>query len=252
MTFTEIEARFYFLSGTTSSNVSTANLTALIGEGLKKVISLICKLDSRWQFDDSNYADLPFATLTVTSGQQQYSLATSHLTVDRIESKDSGGSWKRLKQIDQQDLKRRENDMAIALGETTPSTGRTGAYQSSSGVPTEYDLVGIRLFLFPVPNYTLAKAMRIYFTRGPLLFDYSDDKFTDDTGSATSEPGFNSLFHDLISLYAAYDYGLAKGKQNIAGLLAMIQMMEIKLNDFYGQNNRDIRPRLTVSSDSNK
>lgn len=257
----------YFLTSTDSTSYSAANLTLAVGRALERVVSLINRNDSRWQWDDSNYTDLPSATLTVTSGQQQYTLATSHRTIDRIEVKDSGGSWKRLLQIDQQNLKRgatsvgvsgqisntQGGDVALALGETTPSTGRTGAYKASTGVPTEYDVSGIRIYLFPVPNYTLAAAMRIYFTRTPLLFVYTGDAagaFSDSTGSAASSPGFDPLFHDLLAQWASYDYERNFKKDN--SRLTEIQRLELELVDSFGRRNRDSREGFTVSMDSNK
>ena len=266
MTFADIQNRVYFFTGTSSTSYSATNLTLAVNRAIERIVSLINRSDSKWQYDDSNYTNLPTATATLTSGQQQYTLASTYLTIDRIEIKNSGGSWRRISQIDQPDLKRNANnvgasgqidslnnsDIAIALGETTPSTGRAGAYKASAGTPTEYELIGLRLFLFPVPNYTQSASLRVYFTRTPLLFDYSDNKFSDDTGSSSSEPGFISLFHDIIPLWASYDYGLAYGKQNTDKLFKEIIGKEQELVSFYGLRNRDNRGRLSVSSDSNK
>jgi len=272
MTFQQVQDRVFFLTGTSSSNWSLVDFNNALNRAIERVVSLINRNDARWEFDDSNYTDLPLATLTITSGQQQYSLATSHLSVNRIEVKDSGGNWKRLIQIDQQTLKRggvmgsasgrlagmTGADMAIALGETTPSTGRGGAYQATQGIPTEYDLMGIRLFLFPVPNYTQEKSIRIYFTRSPLLFLFTTlgttavGAFTDATGSVSSNLGFNSLFHDLVSLWASYDYGLKVGKQNTNQIFAEIVRKEQELVEFYAGRNRDVINRLIPNQESNK
>jgi hypothetical protein len=251
MTFAELKTRVYFLTGTDVNSYSNANLTLAIGRALERVVSLINRSDSRWQWDDSNYSDLPSATLTITSGQQQYSLATTHLSIDRIEVKDSSGSWRKLAPIDQT-LITRDREQALALGEGTPSTGRTGAYKSGTGIPSEYDVRGINFFLFPTPDFTQSASIHIYFTRVPLLFDYVTGQFTDSTGSTASSPGFNSLFHDLIALWASYDYAFAFGKQNANAIFAEIVRKEDELQKFYGQRNRDERPRITISQDSNK
>jgi len=250
-TFADIRNRVYFLTGTDSNSYSNANLTLATGRALERVVSLINRYDSRRQFDDSNYSDLQMATLAITSGQQQYSLSTSHLTIDRIEIKDLSGNWTRLTPLDQQDIKRGRTQ-AIALGETTPSTGRSGAYKATVGTPTEYDVIGISFFLFPVPDYTQTKSIRIYFTRPPLLFDYTTGQFTDSTGSTASSPGFNSLFHDLVPLWASYDYAFAFGKQNANAIFTEIIRKEQELVEFYGGINRDERPRMSQSGDSNK
>lgn len=198
------------------------------------------KADSRWQYDDSNYADLPSATTTITTDQQDYSLATSHLAIDRVELKDSGGQWHLLTPIDRSDIEHEP----LAEGETT----RTGAFLSGTGTPTHYDKKGNSIILYPVPNYTQASSLALYFARGPLKFDWTDDKFTDDTGSASSEPGFNSLFHNLIPLWASYEFAVANGLKNANQIMVEIQRLEAELEEFYGQRNRDRRKRMTVGS----
>lgn len=239
MTFTQIETKFYQYAGLQSSNITDSVLNVFISEALRKVVSRIMVNDYRWQYDDSNHSDLPIATTTITSGQQDYGLATSHLTIDRVEIKDSNGDWKALKQIDQQRLK---GDRRIALAE----------YKSVNGRPEEYDVLGNSVFLYPTPDYTQAASLKLYFTREPLTFDYTVDTLSDGSGSASSEPGFNSLFHDLIPLYAAYDYALSRNKGNASLLFNEIQRLEMLLEDFYGLRNRDTRHRLTVSTDSNR
>ncbi len=278
MTFQNIQDRVFFLTGTSSSDWSLVNFNNAVSRALERVVTLINRSDSRWEYDDTGYLDLNVATLTITSGQQQYSLATSHLSIDRIEIKDSGGNWRRIRQTDQQVLKRgfsgdgisgqlsSVSDPALALGETTPSTGRSGAYLSATGVPLEYDLMGLRLYLFPVPNYTQAKSIKIYFTRGPILFAYTllgtsaTGGFVDSAGAAisgnagsiSSEPGFVSLFHDLISLWPSYDYCLKVGKQNTNQIFAEIVRKEQELVESYGGRNRDVISRLSTSRESNR
>src|SRR3990167_7107989 len=98
--FADIQNRVYFLTVTSSSSYSAANLTLEVNRAIERVVSLINRSDSKWQYDDSNYTNLPTATAALTSGQQQYTLASTYLTIDRIEIKNSSGSWKRLIQID--------------------------------------------------------------------------------------------------------------------------------------------------------
>lgn len=238
MTWSDIQTRFYLLTKTNSTSMSAANLNSFITPAHDHVVALINKADSRWQWDDTNQSDLPIATTGLVINQQDYSLATSHLTIDRIEVKNTSGTFNMLTQIDQQLLKR---DQATALTQ----------YLSSTGTPSQYDLMGSSIFLYPIPNYTQTASLKIYFTRAQLNFDYSTGKFTDATGSTASSPGFNTLFHDLIPLVAAYDYSLMNLPQLSSGYLAAIQRKEIDLVDFFGRRNRDDRSRLTASTDSN-
>lgn len=239
-TYDQIRSKIYLLTKTNVTSLSNANLNLYTQPAEDRVASLIMHSDIRWQVDDSNYLDLPSAITTITSGQQDYSLATSHLTIDRVEIKDSGGNWSLLTPIDQHDIR----GQALAQGETT----RTGAYLSSNGTPLEYDKKGASVYLYPTPNYTQAASLKVYFSRGPLKFDYSTGAFTDATGSVSSSPGFNSLFHNLIALWASFEYAIANGLKNANQIFAEITRMETDLDAFYGLRSRDERPRMMVST----
>lgn len=230
MDFTAIKNKVYFYTKTNSSSFPIADLTQSANNANERVSSLILKNDSRWQFDSTEQTDLPIATTTITSGQKDYSLETSHLSVDRVEVKDSSGTWHVLTPIDQQELKR---DKLQALSD----------YQSTNGVPNEYDLIGNSILLYPTPNFTQAASLKVYFTRGPVAFTTSD---------TTKTPGFNSLFHDLIPLWVAYDYKLANQHKDAERFFQQIIIKENELENYYGLRNRDVRPRLTITSDSNQ
>ena len=213
---------------------------------MQKVFSKILTMNG-WDVDDLNYTDLPIGKATITANQQDYSLGVTHLGIARVELKDSAGNFTILTQIDQQQLKR-DRKTAIAVGEST----RTGAYQATPGIPTEYDLIGSSIILFPVPNFTQASSLFIYFDRGPLLFDYTLGTFTDGSGTTSSSPGFNSLFHDLIPLYMAVEYCNLYKPNRVPALMNLIQVENQKVDDVYERRNRDRRGRMVVSIDSNK
>lgn len=209
-----------------SNGFPIADLTASANVALERVASLINSSDSRWQWDDTNQADLPIATTTITSGQQDYAINTAHLTIDRVEIKDSSSKWHLLKPIDQHDKN------IDALDATT------------TGMPTEYDKVGNSLFLYPIPNYTQTVSLKVYFTRVPVAFTTAD---------TTATPGFNPLHHDLVPLYVSYDYAIANNLPNANQILNQIQSKELELTNFYGQRSRDERPIFTINSyDSNR
>lgn len=245
-TFLDIQNRTYDLSDTDSTSFPVARLTRALSPAMNKVFRKIL-LKNGWEVDDSNYTDLPIGKAQINANQQDYSLAVTHLGLNRVELKDLAGNWTILTQIDQQE-KKRDKKAALAVGETT----RTGAYQATTGIPTEYDLIGSSVFLYPIPNFTLAGALLLYFDRGPLLFDYTTSKFTDGTGSTSSVPGFNSLFHELLPLYMAYDYCLIYKPERVPGLLVLINNENKEIDDFYSMRNKDRRGRITVSSDSNR
>jgi hypothetical protein len=205
-------------------------MTIEVKNAQERVTSLILKSDGRWEYDDSNYTDLPIATTSIVSGQQDYSLAVSHLNIDRLEIQDNGTTPQRhkLKPIDQSDL----YDTAMA------------AFLNTSGLPVYYDKLGASVFLYPTPNYSQSASLKIFFKRGPLNFDYTTGKFTDGTGSTSSTPGFNSLYHDLIPLWVAYNFALANGKENGPALMNEITMREDALREDYALRSKDDTPSL--------
>lgn len=227
MTFTDIKNRTYFFTKTNSGSFPDADLTLAVNRAIERVVSLIKKSDKKWQFDDSNYSDLPYATTAIVSGQQDYSLSTSHLTIERVELKLSGASqFTLLKPIDLQD--------------------KTGAWDATTtGTPIEYDKMGSTVLLLPVPNFSQDASLRLFYSRAPLQFSYVTGQFSDGTGSVASQPGFNSLFHDLLSLWASYDYKLSHS-QDTNPTYNEILKKEQELQNFYGDKSRDERFRLST------
>lgn len=228
MTLSDIKNKIYFLTKSNSSDFPASDMLILINNAYERVAGLVLKADDRWQWDDSNQQDLPIATTNITANQKDYTLASTHLTIDRVEVQDSNGTWRELNQIDQQQLKRGSQ---ISLSQ----------YLAGSGSPLEYDIVGSSIFLYPTPSTSVTSGLKVYFTRGPVLFTSSDLS----TGTAT--PGFNSLFHDIIPLWVAYDFAISNGSNKAAALLQEIQRKEDELYRFYGQRNHDNRPRLTTT-----
>lgn len=245
MTISDIVNRIYFLTGTsgdTSASVKgsypNADVLLAVNSALRNVSSKILMSDLRWRWDDSNQTDLPIATAALVTDQQDYSISTTQLLIERVEIKDESGNWHLLKPIDQSLLK---DDREKAMTE----------YRETAGTPVEYDLVGESIFLYPKPDYSQAASLKIHFARGPV--EYADsDIWTDYTLDGTQTPGFNTLFHDLIALWPAYEYCQQFHRERANWLFAEIQQMEKILIEFYTKRNNDVRPRFTISLDSNK
>ena len=170
--------------------------------------------DARWQWDDSNTLDLPIATTGLVASQQDYTLSIAHLDILRVEVMDSNGGWSKLQPIDQADL----------YGQSLNS------FFGTPGGPRYYDKYGQSLFLYPAPDYTQAASLKVYFQRGPEYFTTSD---------TTKAPGFNTLYHDLIPYWIAYNYAIANGKGNASALMAEIQRKEDALQEDYALRSKD-------------
>lgn len=224
MTITDIVNKVYFLTKTNSSSFLAADMLILINNAYERVASLIIQADGRWQFDDSNYTDLPIATTTITSGQQDYSLATTHLNISRIEVKDSTGAWHLLTPIDKADV----YDQSIT------------DFMATDGVPQYYDKFGNTIMLYPTPNYTQTASIKIFFERGP-------DNFTSaQVTTGTKVPGFNSLYHDIIPLWVSYEYAYSNSLPATNKFLEEVTRKEEALKEDFQLRNQDEHIRITA------
>lgn len=219
MNYSAIKTKTYFLTSTNSASFDAEPLVAEANNALDRVVSLITEADGRWQFDDTNNTDLPIATTDLVASQQDYSLSTSHLEITRAEIKDSNGNWTKLDPIDQTDVYNQS----------------LTDFMKTAGLPMYYDKIANSVFLYPTPNYSQAASLKLYFERGPSYFDVSD---------TTKSPGFNSLFHELIPLWIAYNFALANGKSNAPTLMAQITAKEDALREFYMLRGKDDHVRL--------
>jgi len=126
--------------------------TRLINVWYRRVNSWIWESTGTWEYDDSNYTDLPVATGTLVAAQQDYEIPTTAQKIDRVEILDSSGNYQVLEQIDKSQIK------SIAMSE----------YMETDGMPVKYDLVGCSILLYPAPaaaNVTTAAGIKVYFSR---------------------------------------------------------------------------------------
>ncbi len=219
----DIVNSIYIKTKTNSTSYPAADMLIAINNAYERVASLILQNDRRWQWDDYNFTtDLPIATTNLVSGQADYTLATTHLKILRVECTVSSAvtSWQLLEAYDPQD----EKNSLTQLGTT-------------SGVPYRYDELGASIILDPKPSYNATAGLKVYFQRGPDLFTSGQ------VTTGTKSPGFNSLYHDLIPLWVAYNYALDNSLPMANGYLAEINRKEDALKKAYNarlKTDRDI------------
>ena len=229
MTFSNIISKVYFLTKTNVTSFPTADLTILANNAMERVVSLIIRADNHWQWDDTTQpttdqgdgtGGLPIATTALVANQQDYTFATSHLEISRVELKDTSGNWRLLTPIDQHDIKTSLTD-----------------YMKTAGQPVRYDKIGASILLYPKPDYSQAASLKVWFTRPPIYFAVSD---------TTKAPGFNTLYHDLVPLWISYDYAMANALPNANQLMVEIVRKEEELLSGYDKRSKDeqkiIRP----------
>lgn len=241
---------FYELTKTNSTSMPAATLNIYTQPAEARVVSLLLQADGRWQYDDKNYSDIPTATTNLVNNQQDYSLTTNHLRIEGVAVQTQAGIWRRLLPFDPaSDINSNSTPFTfVPLVSYGPTMDRA-EFLKTAGMPQFYDLQGSSIFLYPKPDngvsVTLTAGLKIYYQRGPLVFDYSAGTFTDSTGSTSSSPGFNSLYHDLIAYLAAYDYCVANTLPQANGYMAQIQRKEAAIVKDYSKRNKDERDVMT-------
>ncbi len=225
MQIQDIVSSIYIKTKTNSTSYPAADMLIAINNAYERVASLILQADGRWQWDDTNFTtDFPIATTDLVSGQADYTLATTHLRILRVEVSSSSGSFIKLEQFDPAD---RLTDSLTQLATQT-------------GTPTTYDVLGASIILYPKPNYNYTAGVKIYFQRGPDLFTSAQ------VTTGTKLPGFNFLYHDLIPLWVAYNYALDNAQPTANGYMNEIMRKEDSLKLDYSRRNKDQRDILTT------
>lgn len=224
MNFTTIQNRIWRRSKKNPTSYPIADLVDDANVAMDRVASLIMSADGRWQFDDENQTDLPIATTNLIAGQSDYSLLTSHLDVTRVEMMGADGKWHLLKAIDQNDIHHKALS-ALAIEE-----------KQSWG----YDKIANSLMLYPTPLISITAGLKVFFKRGPVYFTTSD---------TTKQPGFNSLYHDLIVLWPVYEKLIDDDISTAEGVFSEIEMKEQALVLDYSRRSKE-PVRITAHQES--
>lgn len=210
-----------FLVSTDSVSYTTADKTRNINRWQDKVFGWILEASNpRLQFDDSRYTDLPVATADLFSGQYSYGFDATWLSINRIDMKNSSGTWQTLSSFDQYDV-----------------TGGYDAYQATAGTPLGYDILAGTYQIKPTPNYSSTGGLKIWFVRKAKAFTATD---------TTAEPGFAPQFHRILSLGASYDYAMSRNMPQTRSLREEIEQLHKEIEDYYGTLNKE-RLRLTTN-----
>jgi hypothetical protein len=214
-----------FICGTDDTSYPVAQKTRNVNAWYQKVSMDILKSSGAWQFDDSNFTDLPVSTTTLVNGQADYSVPTTAFAIKMVEVLNNSGDYIRLTQIDYDDV-----------------TGAMSELEETDGVPKYYDLVGNSIILYPAPatgSVTMALGLKVY-------YDRELDAFT--AADTTQEPGFAEPFHRLLSMGASYDFLLSTENYNkIKSLRDEIEQLRKEMKDYYGGRNKERKMRITIN-----
>jgi hypothetical protein len=215
-----------FTLGVTISSTGDYNIKDYArnaNRALDRAVQIIITADGTWQFDDNNQTDMPWATADLVASQNDYTIASTHLEITRVEAKDSDGNWTKLQPFDQTELY---------------SSSLTD-FNSTDGKPMYYDKIGESIMVYPAPAAGVTGGLKVWFTRPPSYFSA-------DGTDTTTEPGFASIFHRYISICASYDFASIKGFQIAATLREQKALMEEEMRNFYSRRAKD--EKITIKA----
>lgn len=212
-----------FLVGTDTTSFPLADKLRLINLHYYDAVTYLLSIQNNWEWDDTNKTDFPIGTTDLVADQQSYTLPTDMVRLSRVEVLNTNGQYSKLLQFD-------ESQVPIALSNLF----------TTSGTPLYYREFATGIELYPSPaadSVTLTAGLKIYFQRLPTLFTTADWNVS---------PGFDALYHRILSLGPAYDFAVAKGLPSQKGLLQKIIDLKAMMSTTYSKRNREIRPIIRV------
>lgn len=214
------------LCDTDSTSYPTKHKTRRVNAALEQVIGWLINADGTWQFDDSNYTDLPIGTQTLVASQSAYTFNDKFLQIEEVQIKDAGGDYNIIKQIDQKEF---SDD--IPLDE---------AFETD-GLPIYYDLTSEdTIKLYPAPSatdVTLVNGLKVRFKRTAHLFTVDD---------TTAVPGFASPYHVILAYMAAIPYCMTYKKDRVALYEQKVAQLKDELIKHYSRREKDVRKMMTM------
>lgn len=213
----DCERRLFTDYGTITNNSDLLkDMTNRINRAYDSIATIIMSVDGRWQWDDSNYTDLPVGTTTMTANQADYSLDVEYMDVLKVLILDTNGNKMLLSPIDMND------PVCVSYLEDTATP--------QTGMPIYYDKRGASIILLPTPNYTKAAGIIVHFQRKPSYFTYTD---------TTKAPGLPAIFHRYLALEASLDYAIDHSMSIKNDLAQRLAEVKLDVADFMSKRAKD-------------
>lgn len=224
-----------FLSDSDDTNFPVARKVHLLNAALEEVVGKIINADGTWQYDDTNFTDLPVGTGTLVEGQEAYSFSSDYLQIEAIEIKNADGLFERISPLDHQEL-----------GGVSPQEyfGIDSSGNAEKGFPRYFDQMGDTIRLYPAPtstDVTLSGGIKVYFKRKPDLFTTSD---------TTQEPGIPSPYHSMLAYMAAIPYCVKFHKDRVPLYQKKVDEMMENLIEHFAHREKTKRAKILTKRKS--
>ena len=238
MTIADINTLARFLTSTDTVSYTAAQLLIAVNASYERVTGKIISeiAGRRWQYGDFNYTAFPTFTISMSDGVQSYDLndiSTRPLTIMGLEVLDQSGNPHVLRRT--------------SLKEIHKDGTAFDDYQSTNGLPNEFEIRDNLIVLYPAPataNVTLTNGLIIYYLRTADVFTSAQ------VSTGTKQPGFPSPWHDILAYESAWLFGIKQGLPNANTLFAEVQRKEKEMIDFITRQDQQDDPRFAVNTKS--
>ena len=232
MTIADLNTFTRFLCDADTTSYTAANLLITVNNALEVITGKLINSDGNWQFDDTNYTDLPIGTGNLVSGQSSYTFSSEYLDILEVMILTTGGIYQRITPFDPSEMNMSWDEWVNSSTGTIPN-----------GFPQYYDKVGdsIRLDRSPTATHaTLTAGLKVRFKRTADLFT------ADQVTTGTKVPGIASPYHQLIAYMAAIPYCMSYKKDRVALYEKKVDEMTRDMIEFYARRAKDERPVITM------
>lgn len=212
-----------FLVGTNVNNFPLNDKAREMNRHYYNAVIAAWKASGDWDFDDTSQANFPIATDDLVNSQNDYALPVTALKLKRVEVLDSGGNSHVLVPLDDRQI-----------------PGSLDEFYKTDSLPQYYRVLRGSIWLYPAPataSVTITDGLKIYFLR-------EVDEFV--AGDTTQEPGIPEPFHDILSIGAAYNFALAKGRDNVNILKNELEQKMGSLREFMASRHENFDTRVRV------
>lgn len=227
MTIEDINKEINSLCSSTDTSYILADKLRRVNSAYESLIAKIINADGTWQYDDTNYTDLPVGTGDLVDAQSAYTFAVDFLDIENVKIKDANGNWNILQPIDQSQLSYPLED-----------------HLTDDGLPVYYDKVGDTIKLYPAPasaDVTATDGIKVQFKRTADIFTSAE------VNTGTKNPGIASPFHILIPYMASIPYCMSYKKDRVALYEKRVDEGIEEMITFYSRREKDTRKVMTMN-----
>jgi len=232
MTISDLNSEVRSLCDADSTSYTAADLLRRVNSALETCVGKIINADGNWQYDDTNYTDLPVGTGNLVSAQSSYSFSSEYLDILEVMILTTGGIYQRITPFDPSEMDMSWDEWVNSATGTIPN-----------GFPQYYDKLGdsIRFDKSPTATYaTLTNGLKVRFKRTADLFTSAQ------VTTGTKVPGIASPYHQLLAYMAAIPYCMSYKKDRVPLYEKKVDEMTKDMIDFYTRRAKDERTIMSV------